>query len=114
MCTCPGDVVTFTCRIFGGGATVWNGTILDCAGDVTLRHDRFQPETFSMCGGAIDIEIVGREGDCYISRLNFTASAAFNNTSTECLVQDSGRRTIGSSPITVVPGTLLKCITRNS
>ena len=87
---------------------MWNGTTLNCAGgDITLRHDpgRFLPGTFSLCNGAIDREIVKIEGDCHISRLNFTARAEFNNTVTQCLVQDAERTPIGNSTIIIVPGT---------
>ena len=101
--------MTFTCNILGGGATVWSGSTLDCeaGGEVTLFHDsdRFQPQTFDVCDGIIVGEIVRIEGgNCYISRLNFTAGAGFNNTVMKCLVQDVEITTVGNSTIFIIPG----------
>ena len=76
-----------------------------CArGEITLRHDNFQPGMFSLCNGAIVVERVGIEGLCYVSRLNFTAEAEFNNTVTECLIQDDERAPVGNSTTVIVPG----------
>ena len=112
MCACPGDMLTFTCTIVGGGATVWSGTALECAlRDIVLRHDIFKQGIVSYCDGAIVIESVGIEGNCYISLLNITASAQFDNKSTECLVNDAGTSSIGDSIITLVPGTLFASLT---
>ena len=102
-CACPGDVLTFTCNIIGGGATVWSGTTLDCSGEIILRHDTFQPDVNNVCDGAV-IETVGAKDNCYTSILNVTAGVGFNNTSARCLVQDAERREIGQSNVTIVLG----------
>jgi hypothetical protein len=111
-CVCPGEEVTYTCSILGGGATLWSGSTLDCQPDgITLRHSgSFQPGTFTYCNGDITSEIVGiREivgiqGDCYISRLNFTAMAKFNSTSIDCSKQDPDISSVGNSTIFIIPG----------
>ena len=110
-CVCPDTLLTYTCNISGGGATVWRGTTLSCVrSDVTVRHDsdNFVPGTFELCGGAIIREIVGIEGDdCHITRLNFTAANQFNDTITECLIQDPEVTSVGRSTIFIIPGTYM-------
>ena len=106
MCVCPDAALTFTCNILGGRATVWSGSALGCraGGERIIVHDSFLSETFNLCDGIVG-EIVGVErGNCYISRLNFTAGAGFNNTVINCLVQDDGRTTVGTSTISIIPG----------
>jgi hypothetical protein len=109
MCVCPGDAVIFTCSILGGAISFWSGTTLNCItnGIITLRHtsDNFQPGAFNYCNGDITSEIVGIEGDCYISRVNFTATAKFNSTSVDCSKQDHDIiSSVGNSTIFLIPG----------
>ena len=107
-CVCPGEALRFTCRVLGGGTTLWSGTTLECVtnGIISLRHDPsiFQPGTFDYCDGDITSEIVAIEGNCYISRVNFTAMARFNSTLIDCSVQDPEISSVGNSTIFIIPG----------
>jgi hypothetical protein len=106
VCVCPGEEVTYTCSILGGGATLWSGTTLDCGPrDIPLHHSNsFLPGTFPYCDGNITSEIVGRVGDCYISRLKVAAINKFNNTLIDCSFQDPERVSVGNSTIFIIPG----------
>ena len=107
VCTCSGVEVVYECSVCSGATTLWSGTTLDCVanGIITLRHnsDNFQPGTFDYCNGEITSEIVGIKENCYISRVNFTTVARFNNTSIDCSLQDPIRSSIGNSTI-FIPG----------
>ena len=108
MSACPGDRNIYTCSICSGAATLWSGTILDCGpGSITLRHINFQSQTFDYCGGNITSEIVGIEDNCYISRLEVTAIAKFNNTSIDCFLQNSSTTSVGGSTLYVIQGTCM-------
>ena len=103
MCVCPGDDVMYTCSILGGAFTSWSGTALKCEpGGITLRHsNNFQPGKFDYCNGNITSEIVGINGNCYISRLKIAAIDNFNNTSVDCSYELSS---VGNSTIFIIPG----------
>lgn len=104
-CVCPGEEVIYTCSVRGGALTLWRGTALDCGpGVITLRHINFQPQTFDYCGGNITSEIVGIEGDCYISQLEVAAIAKFNSTSVDCSLQNPNIMSVGNSIIFIIPG----------
>ena len=89
--SCPREVLTIECAIMGGGATVWQGTALQCDNInrdiIDLRHSQFRgsekPE--GTCNnGAIIARAIGVVNDSYISVLNVTVSSELNNTTVEC------------------------------
>ena len=86
-CACPGEELTFTCTLVGGGITVWSGTAFNCSSgtnDTSLSHSRFMdPEGISKScnGGAIVARSVGVTDDCYTSQLSVQVSSSLNNES---------------------------------
>ena len=106
-CVCSSYSVTYTCRIFGGGNTLWNGTAFSCPSNsdsnnnqILLRHSGFGTERNSVgtCnGGAITGEGVSSTGG-FTSQLNVTitsdlvgrqVSCYYENGSIEILVGNS-------------------------
>jgi hypothetical protein len=89
--SCPGDVLTTECAIEGGGATVWQGTAIQCVSNnensISLRHSQFEGsyKPIGSCNGAIVAQAIGVVNNSYISQLNVTASLDLNNTTVECL-----------------------------
>ena len=89
-CTCPGQVITFTCAIVGEGITVWNGTAFSCSGstdDIDLRHTDFSATggTSKSCNdGTIEARSVGVMDDCYTSQLMVQVNPSLNNTTIRC------------------------------
>lgn len=113
-CACPGDTLTFTCNAVGGGATIWRGTAFNCSEEnnqIRLRHSQFASAdgVVGSCNkGAIVGQSIGKENNCYSSRLNVSIDVLFNNKTVEC-VQDSfsstnGTTEIGQSSFNVISG----------
>ena len=102
-CACPGEVLTYTCTVVGGRATIWEGSAFDCAGDeIILRHSNFDetPQLGECNNGAIQGRSVGVNGMCFTSQLNVTVSAELNKKTVVCFL-DSVQHTIGESLIRV-------------
>lgn len=87
-CACPGEVLTFTCTVDGGIATIWGGSAFDCDGknnEITLLHRNFVGGTMGECSdGAIVAHSLGVTGTCHTSQLNVTVSAGLNNKTVVC------------------------------
>ena len=94
---CPGDVLTTECTVMGSesGATVWQGTALQCddsSNEIFLIHNRFgrSYNNIQTCNnGAIVAQAVEVVDDSYTSQLNVTVTVELNNTTVECL-HDTG------------------------
>lgn len=110
-CSCPGEILTYTCNINGGGTTLWGGSAFDCSStsnEIRLRHSQFAtPGTSGTCNNnAMRARSVGVVNNvCYISELSVTVSSAFNNSMIRCNHDSgTGERSIGSFTLTVVSG----------
>ena len=94
-CTCPGDTITYMCTVVGPGNTLWGGTAFDCpstSNEIVLRHSQFSELTgdFGDCtNGTIVGRSLGVEGNCYISQLSITASINLNDTTVQCVHDDT-------------------------
>ena len=121
-CACPGEVLTYTCNVAGGGTTLWGGSAFNCpstSNEIRLRHSQFslmQGTTGSCSNEAMRARSIGVEDTtCYISELDVTVSSSFNNRIIRCNHDSgSGERVIGMSTLTVVSGKngfrLLNCV----
>ena len=99
-CTCPGQMLTFTCTVIGGGITVWDGTAFDCSG-IELRHTQFNAAggpSGNCNSGAIKAMSIGVTSSCYASQLIVNISLSLNNTTIQCTHDsiDMGQREIGN------------------
>ena len=59
-CVCPGHELRLECTVLGGGATVWRGSAIDCAGfgeEIILPHYRFE---WGISKGCNNGRIIGR------------------------------------------------------
>ena len=85
-CACPGKVLTYSCTIDGGRATIWDGSAFDCArNEITLIHHNFTDGTSGECNaGAILGQSIGVDGTCYMSQLNVGISPVLNNKIVTC------------------------------
>ena len=110
QCTCPSDLLTYTCTAVGGGTTLWGGTAFDCpstANEIILRHSLFAVRgAFGDCNNGA---IVGRslrvENNCYISQLNVTISTSLNNKTVQCAHNsDVGTNTVDEASLNVISG----------
>ena len=108
-CTCPGEVLTFTCNIAGGGTTLWRGSAFDCSStsnEIRLRHSTFASSgTMGTCNNeAMRARSIGlTNGDCYTSELSVTVSTTFNDETIECAYNSgTDERAIGVSTLRVV------------
>ena len=88
-CACPGDSLTYTCTVVGGGATQWSGI---CSGisSITLLHAQFgdgtavsECDSQSIVGRGVSV-VTGPGVNCYISKLSFNASSDLNGRTVEC------------------------------
>ena len=105
VCSCPNDVLTYTCTVVGGVATVWSGSAFDCqTGGIVLRHIDFGSSgTSGSCNnGAIVGQSVEVVDDCYTSQLVITLSSEINNKTIQC----QGMSVAGRATISIIPGTL--------
>ena len=86
--SCPGDVLTTECTTTGGGATVWQGTALQCDySEIVLLHSQFNGSYnyIGTCNNrTIIAQALGVVNNSYISQLNVTVSPELNNTTVEC------------------------------
>ena len=107
-------MLTFSCTVLGGVATLWKGTAFDCTerdNEILLRHGKFaDPEgTSGGCNlGAIVGTSVQVEGtDCYTSQLSVNISDGLNNKTVGCILNsDSGMPiVIGETSLSVITGT---------
>ena len=112
-CVCPGDVLTYTCTIIGGGNTEWGGSAFDCpdsSDQIILRHSQYTTEggTFGNCNNNnIQARSVGVVDNSYTSQLNVTLNGNFpNNATVTCthISNDQGETPVGSSHFTLVSG----------
>ena len=55
ICACPGEVLTYTCTVDGGEATIWGGSVFNCVrNEIVLHHNNFIGGTSRECNdGAI-------------------------------------------------------------
>ena len=95
------------CTITGGGATVWQGTILDgCQNEkIVLRHSQFTSGTAFHASCGMSQQIVGRSvsvaGGSFTSRLFVNISEEIVGKTIEC-ANDSGQ-IVGSKQINDTP-----------
>ena len=106
-CACPGDVLTYTCNIAGGGTTIWDGTAFDCRlNAILLRHSQFALESRasgSCNDDAIVARSIGVNNFCYISELNVTVSSSLHSKTIQCTHNSGvGEMIIDTSTIAVV------------
>ena len=110
-CTCPGEVLTFTCIINEGGTTLWTGTAFSCnLNEILLRHSQFSVPggTSGSCNnGAITGRSIGVTNGCYSSELNVTVSPNLNGRTILCNHDGTTQRNIGSSTLNIVTGKFL-------
>ena len=108
-CLCPEGVLVFSCRVDGGGATVWKGSIFNCPdnsrNDIILRHSEFDNGVSGATGSCNDGRIVAYNIDVtnniYSSQLNVTVSPEMHNETVECI-----QYRINSTSVTVGAYTL--------
>ena len=109
-CTCPEDILVFTCIVDGGVITLWRGTAFSCPttnNEILLRHTLIASRTASgTCNnGAIVGRGVGEEDNVYTSQLNVTVSSDLNSQTIECAYDDGTRTNVVSTTvITVLSG----------
>ena len=107
-CACPGEVLTYTCSIAGGGTTLWRGSAFDCSStsnEIRLRHSTFSTDgTSGSCNDeAMWARSIGLTNtNCYTSELRVTVSTSFNDRSIECAYNSgTDETTIGVSTLRV-------------
>ena len=97
----------------GGTATRWKGSLLDCPlNEITLRHSQFgSDQAIETCnngditGYGIESGAVTNNNNCYISQLNVTVRASFNNKTVQCILNSNeGTTIIGESVLSVLSG----------
>ena len=97
----------FVCKTIGIGATVFQGSALDCVDkddSITLFHSRFN-ETGGDIGTCNDGDIMGHsvrvKDNCYTSEINVTVSSSLIGKTIECS-HDNGTaaEVIGSYSLT--------------
>ena len=69
-CTCLGHTQILECTVCGPGATVWQGSALQCqSSEIRLRHSQFiNSQVTGECNdGAIVAKSVGSQDGCYTS-----------------------------------------------
>ena len=111
QCTCPGDILNFTCTVIGIGNTLWRGSTFNCpdtTNEIILRHSQFSGSegTSGNCNNrAIVAQSVDVVDSCFISQLNVTVSESFNNRNVQCdHNSNTGTRRIGTSTLNVISG----------
>ena len=95
-CTCPGDIITYTCTTVGGEATLWSGTAFSSGCDITLNHSRFS-DIGGTSGSCSDPRIIGRSvektNNCFTSQVTVTVNSDSINRTIECSVIDNSSST---------------------
>ena len=106
---CPEDVVVFVCRVSGGVATVWRGSIFNCpdhGNQILLRHRNFENETSGTCN---DGEIIAYSSEVannsYSSQLNVTVTPEIHNGTVECVKPQGHANEISVGICTLIPAT---------
>ena len=112
---CPGDVLTYTCTIIGGGSTIWSGSAFDCSSksnEIILRHSQFASGMDGNCnGGAITARSLGVVDDtCYSSQLNLTFNLDLNNKTVQCAYSSETIESIGVATLSIATGKSLRGI----
>ena len=86
---CPEDILVCVCTVNGGGATIWEGSIINCPGngnEIVLSHSAFDNEVTKTCNDrnivAYDIDVTN---NIYSSQLNVTVSREMHNETVECI-----------------------------
>ena len=89
-CACPNYSVTYECTVVGQGATVWQGSALDCessSSDIVLLHSRFTlaSGTNVTCNnGGIVGQSLRVENKSYTSQLKVKVSSDLIGKTVEC------------------------------
>ena len=103
--------MSYQCTVCGEGATVWTGSLFDCAGDeITLRHSQFVSGSIGECNdGAVIARSIGVKDTngscCYASQLSFTANSDHNNKTVTCLhISNINVTDVGSLSVFPVTG----------
>ena len=109
-CACSGEVLTYTCTIDGGNATIWGGSAFDCAGNaIELTHLSFANGTSGKCNnGAILVQSVKVDKTFYTSKLNVTVSNGLDDKTVTCS-SDLKSNIIGESKIKVAGKYIILC-----
>ena len=98
---CPGEELTYTCKIFGdtgSSATVWRMTPLPCAGGVVaLFHSTLGGPPMEC--GPFSAQLTANDSNCYTSTLTVTASLELNGTVVTC--EDNPGNVAGSATINI-------------
>ena len=106
----PGDVLTYTCTINGGGNTIWSGSAFNCEtkmNEIILRHSQFNVSGSS--GNCNDGAIMAQSlrdinNTCFSSQLNVTVGLEMNNKTIQCTHSFETITTIGVATISVATG----------
>ena len=107
--SCPGDVLTYTCTIYGGGNTIWRGSALDCEtkmNEIILRHSQFERGSSGNCnGGAITAQSLSAVNNTrFSSQLRVTVDLEMNNRTIQCAHSSETITTVGEGTISVATG----------
>lgn len=110
-------MIIYECTACGKGATLWNGSLFDCAGDeIILRHSLFGNESGSAIGecnnGAVTAYSTGIEStnnsSCYSSQLNISMNSDINNKTVTCVHVDGTKEThINTSTVSFETGMII-------
>ena len=109
-CTCEGYDQVYECRITGGGAIVWRGSIFDCpaSGNEIVLFNRSSSVQKSCNNGAIVGQITRTESNTYVSQLTVSISAEMIGKNISCFHDNNGgTNLIGSSLLSLRRGTCL-------
>ena len=109
---CPEDVVVFVCRVSGGVATVWRGSIFNCpdhGNEIILRHSNFENEDNT--GTCNDRKVVAYSSEVisnsmYSSQLNVTVTPEMHNGTVECIQDDFNEISVGTCTLILTTGTV--------
>ena len=98
-CICPDHEAIYECTVYGGRATIWQGTALQtalqgCIDDptlITLNHNEFDliNRSCAISGIQVIVQAISLVNDSYTSRLTLqTVSQHINGTTLECTTDD--------------------------
>ena len=109
--SCPGDVLTYTCTIYGRGNTIWSGSAFDCEtkmNEIILRHSQFNKSAGSSgnCNdGAITAQSLSAVNNTrFSSQLQVTVDLEMNNKTIQCAHSSETITAIGVDTISVATG----------
>ena len=105
----------YECRITGGGATVWKGSVFDCpasSNEIALLHSNTSIQRSLVCNnGAIVGRLIRAENSTHISQLTVSVSAEMIGMNISCLHDNPGGiNMIGSSLLTLTTGNVYKSL----